>query len=426
MAQLWTGRRATVDMLADVGAGQVAELYAVRGERARSTPSCGMRATGCAHASWLPGAEKPRRHTELRGRDAAARRAPQCCRIAAFRLDAGHSLGADVSAIRHFGVAALIACAFPAHAEEACKFAEIGTATVRAVSEAGIALEDGRTLRLAAIDARPDAGPPPEPRSRSSGLPRFPQTDRYGRLHAHAFVSENGTERWLQADLVSRGLALVSSRVGDPACAKALLAKEHSARAAKLGLWGEPVYVMGKAEDPAGVLQSRGRLALVEGKVVSVRESGGTIYVNFGRRWSEDFTVTIAKRNERVFSAAGLEPKSLGGKRVRIRGWIEERGGPWVEASRPEQIEVLAEQLSGRSCERGLARVGCVDGTPADRAGAARMAARGLRRLRPLRRDAGQPARAAEGLRGRSRRSASTIASSRPMAAPIRTPGSRG
>ena len=87
--------------------------------------------------------------------------------------------------------------------------------------------------------------------------------------------------------------------------------------------------------------KSRGRFALVEGKVVSVRESGGTIYVNFGRRWSEDFTVTIAKRNERVFSAAGLAPKSLSGQRVRIRGWIEERGGPWVEAARPEQIEVL-------------------------------------------------------------------------------------
>ncbi len=86
-----------------------------------------------------------------------------------------------------------------------------------------------------------------------------------------------------------------------------LLAKEQAARAAKLGLWGEPVYVIGKAEDPAEVLESRGRFALVEGKVLSVRESGGTIYVNFGRRWSEDFTVTIAKRNERAFSAAGLD-----------------------------------------------------------------------------------------------------------------------
>ena len=74
--------------------------------------------------------------------------------------------------------------------------------------------------------------------------------------------------------------------------------------------------------------------------MLSVRESGGTIYVNFGRRWSEDFTVTIAKRNERAFTAAGLEPKSLAGRRIRVRGWIEERGGPWIEATRPEQIEV--------------------------------------------------------------------------------------
>ena len=40
------------------------------------------------------------------------------------------------------------------------------------------------------------------------------------------------------------------------------------------------------AEDPAAVLAEQGRFALVEGKVVSVRESGATIYVNFGRRWT--------------------------------------------------------------------------------------------------------------------------------------------
>jgi hypothetical protein len=81
---------------------------------------------------------------------------------------------------------------------------------------------------------------------------------------------------------------------------------------------------------------------------VSVRESGSTIYVNFGQRWSEDFTVTIQKRNERNFAAAGLDPKSLQGRRVRVRGWVEERGGadgnkggsPWIDAAHPEQIEI--------------------------------------------------------------------------------------
>jgi len=74
-----------------------------------------------------------------------------------------------------------------------------------------------------------------------------------------------------------------------------------------------------------------------------VRESGATIYVNFGRRWSEDFTVTILKRSERRFAAAGLDVQRLAGRRVRVRGWIEERGGaggsPWIEVAHPEQIE---------------------------------------------------------------------------------------
>ena len=226
-----------------------------------------------------------------------------------------------------------------ARGEEACRFVTIGTATVRAASTDGIALEDGRMVRLAGIEL----GAAPELAAGTAvTLKRIgAEADRYGRLQAHVFTDDNGTERWFQADLVARGIARVSTRVGDPVCAKRLLGHENSARAARLGLWGEPVYVIGKAEDPAGVLESRGRFALVEGKVVSVRESGGTIYVNFGRRWSEDFTVTIAKRNERMFAAAGLLPKSLSGGRVRIRGWIEERGGPWVEAARPEQIEVM-------------------------------------------------------------------------------------
>jgi hypothetical protein len=97
---------------------------------------------------------------------------------------------------------------------------------------------------------------------------------------------------------------------------------------------------MKKAEDPEGILAVRGRFAVVEGRVLSVRESGATIYVNYGRRWSEDFTVTVLKRNERTFTTAGLELKKLAGQRVRVRGTVEERGGPWIEAARPGQIEI--------------------------------------------------------------------------------------
>ena len=65
--------------------------------------------------------------------------------------------------------------------------------------------------------------------------------------------------------------------------------------------------------------------------------------MNFGRRWSEALTVTILKRNERNFVASGLDLHRLVNLRVRVRGFIEERNGPRIEATRPEQIE-LAER----------------------------------------------------------------------------------
>jgi len=230
-------------------------------------------------------------------------------------------------------------------AAQNCRFTTIGTATVRAVTDDGVLLDDGRTLRLDGVaDVSGSELRASLPAGASIVLKRLgatPETDRYGRIVAHVFRTEDAAETWVQADLIARGYALLGPRLGDTACARELQVREQSARAAKLGLWAEAYYVISKADSPAEVLKRRGRFALVEGKVISVRESGGTIYVNFGRRWSEDFTVTVAKRNERAFVAAGMEPKKLAGRQVRIRGWIEERGGPWVEASRPEQIEVV-------------------------------------------------------------------------------------
>lgn len=251
----------------------------------------------------------------------------------------------------------------PARAETpvpACRGEAIATAAVaRVIDGATFVLDDGREVRLGGVEVPPLAASDGAQAASAAGacakaaleamlagatvvLRRLgPASDRYGRLSGQVFIVAEGGERWVQAEMVAAGHARVSARVGDRACASELAARERVAREAKLGLWGEPYYVMQKAEDHAAVAAQRGRFAVVEGKVLSVRESGGTIYVNFGRRWSEDFTVTIAKRNARAFTAAGIEPKKLQGRTVRVRGWIEERGGPWVDATRPEQIEVV-------------------------------------------------------------------------------------
>jgi endonuclease YncB( thermonuclease family) len=218
------------------------------------------------------------------------------------------------------------------------------------------ALDDGREVRLAGIEV-----PAADEFVRVPGSASAAQTmahlaalvagrtvalgradrDRYGRFVAQVFVLGEEPKRWVQADMLTHGHARVAARGGEPACVAALRQRERAAREAQLGLWADPYYGLRRADDPAAVSRERGRFAIVEGRVVSVRESGGTLYVNFGGRWSSDFTVTIAKRQERAFAAAGLEPKRLAGRRIQVRGWIEERGGPWIEATAPEQIEVV-------------------------------------------------------------------------------------
>ena len=174
--------------------------------------------------------------------------------------------------------------------------------------------------------------------------------DRYGRVVAYAETMRGEAWRSVEADLTAAGLARVADDVGSRACAAVLLSAETAARKAKIGLWADPYYDPLRADDPARIVAERGRFALVEGDVVSVHESGATLYLNFGRRWSRDFAVTIRKRNKTRFAAAGIDLKALAGRPVQVRGWIEARaaagrGGaywraPWIEATYPAQIQL--------------------------------------------------------------------------------------
>jgi hypothetical protein len=148
----------------------------------------------------------------------------------------------------------------------------------------------------------------------------------------------------LQQVLIEAGEAMVSARIGAKGCADVLLAAERRARQGRRGHWareGDPNFAALSSKDLTKLEAARGRFAQVEGEVLSVRESGGTIYVNFGRRWTRDFSVTVLKRQQPAFAAAGIDLRQLGGRRVRVRGWVERRGGPSLEATEPGQIELI-------------------------------------------------------------------------------------
>jgi len=230
---------------------------------------------------------------------------------------------------------------------------------VRVIDGRSFLLADGREIRLAAVETPlPVPGDEDEARVAAALAARRAletltlhrevdlrvlgvSPDRYGRPVAYAFVRTPSGETLVQHELLAAGQVLVSPVPLAARCRTYLQDAERDARTRKLGLWGDSYYAVKRADSPADVLAEQGRFALVEGKVASVRESGGIVYLNFGRRWSEDFTVTILKRNERIFAGAGVTPKALAGRHVEVRRWIEERGGPAIEAVRPEQIEIV-------------------------------------------------------------------------------------
>jgi endonuclease YncB( thermonuclease family) len=248
-------------------------------------------------------------------------------------------------------VAAITACgllllaAGPAYAA-GCMFEPQGEGRVAAVLDARtFRLRDGREFRLAGIEPAASekakngaalaaiiAGRDITLRGDDDG------PDRYGRQIGFAFL--DGNEVPVQSLLLAQGEAFWSGTATDKDCAAVLAAAEAAARQAKRGIWADPAAIK-KAESPGDILAGIGRFTLVEGKVVSVRQAGATTYLNFGRNWTRDFAVTISRRMVPAIEAAGTSLKSLENKRIRVRGWVEARGGPRIELLRAGQMEVV-------------------------------------------------------------------------------------
>lgn len=254
--------------------------------------------------------------------------------------------------LRFAFAALLVLCALPP--VRAAALEPGGDGVVREVIDGDtLLLDDGTEVRLVGIQApklplgRPDFEPWPLADEAKQALEELAlgrrvrlayggqERDRYGRALAHLY-REDGL--WLQGAMLSRGLARVYTFRDNIALAPELLAEERAARAAGRGIWAHEYYRVRDAQETPRFLD---RFELVEGRVRDAAVVRGRLYLNFGENWREDFTVTVAPQDRRRFEEAGLTESTLEGRRIRVRGWLEEYNGPVIEATHPEQIEVL-------------------------------------------------------------------------------------
>jgi len=259
------------------------------------------------------------------------------------------------SRLRHARVVVLpllgiLSVVAPAKSTDAagCAFAPLGEGRVAEIIDGrSFRLADGREIRMAGIEPAPSDA---SAANRAVALTAIlagrdvilrgedDTPDRYGRQTAFVFLAP--AETLVQSLLLAEGEALVSADVADKECEGVLMTSEAEARQAKKGVWNRSTAIK-NAEIPDDILAGIGRFAVVEGKVLSVRQAGATTYLNFGRNWTRDFAVTISRRALPAIEAAGIALKSLENRQIRVRGFIEARTGPRIELLRAGQIEVL-------------------------------------------------------------------------------------
>lgn len=213
-----------------------------------------------------------------------------------------------------------------------------------------LALSDGQVLRLAGIesfallDGEADRA---EAELRAglaalvaAGPVRFKvlagAPDRYGRAAA---LVESSEGRLFQQELVGDGLAIAYATGDVLPCFDRLLAAEDAARRSHRGFWRSAEL---PSADPEALRSRIGGFAIFQGAVISVGNRRDRTYLNFGTHWSQDTTVEIAAADRTRFGGeAGLS--RLEGRTVRVRGFLQEHGGPVMKVTSPMQIETLAE-----------------------------------------------------------------------------------
>lgn len=225
-------------------------------------------------------------------------------------------------------------------------------------------LDDGRLVRLIGARTPAPLRPTTEPREtlqehatralselvlgRSVRL-YYPAIDhdRYGRTLAHV-VREDGSQgrKWVQRHLITTGHARAYVIPGNAECVDALTEDENQARNAELGLWSLAAYRPIASSLTEHLQRLQGTFQLVEGRITSVGTSRGNVYLNFGRNRRFAFTAFIARASLTGQRDWAKDLKTLKGRRIRVRGWIEIHNGPHIEVTHPNQIELLENDRS--------------------------------------------------------------------------------
>lgn len=211
--------------------------------------------------------------------------------------------------------------------------------------------ENGQVYSLTGLDIPDDNDTAVKTRTRLSDLAmgkkctlvqtrneKVGRVNRMNQLLGHFMCGKDDV--WLQGTLLSEGLARVRTTPENNELATKMLILEMKARVKKTGLWALPMNAPLTPDTAARRINS---FALVEGKIYSTSQNKESIFLNFTSDWKTDFSIGIPAKLRREFSRQRIDPMSLKGETIRVRGWVRDYNGPYIELDHPAQLEIVGE-----------------------------------------------------------------------------------
>lgn len=162
------------------------------------------------------------------------------------------------------------------------------------------------------------------------------RVNRMGQTLGHLECSADNI--WLQGNLLARGFARVRTTPANPELTDVMLKIEQMARSKKRGLWAQTSYGV---LTPEQATKKTDGFHVVEGTVYATAQTREMFFINFAQDWKNDFSIGIPLPLLREFSQAHIPLQSLKGKPVRVRGWVRDYNGPFIEIDHITQLEIL-------------------------------------------------------------------------------------
>lgn len=221
-----------------------------------------------------------------------------------------------------------------------------------------LSLQDGRKLKLAGVRIATSQNPLADLLGQTIiPYPAAKGPDRTGFTPAHILFSsesENQTPAWLQQKLLQQGNAFIYIYPDQISCAKALRSSEETARQSGAGIWNldllHPTPISTPKDTQAffwsavghfDTDRAVGHYGIIRGLVLSTGSAGRWRYLNFGRNYTQDFTVRLTANVEKRLSEHGFTLKGLKDRTMEVRGVVQSNGGPLIDVFDTAQIVIM-------------------------------------------------------------------------------------